>query len=143
MGSYRPVEDGPLVKNRVLAGVLCMVCAMTIVPFMDAISKHLAATLPVIEIVWARYFFHFLFFAPFALLRYGKRALWPRHIVFQIIRGGFLLGSTLFFFTALASIPLADALALYFIAPLIVTALAPLVLGEQVGIRLAVSPHHL
>jgi drug/metabolite transporter (DMT)-like permease len=112
-----------------------MVSAMAVVPFMDAIAKHLSSHLPVIEIVWARYFFHFIFFAPFALYHHGKSALWPKRPLLQLTRGGFLLGSTILFFAALAKMPIADALALVFVSPLIVTALAPAVLGEKVGIR--------
>jgi drug/metabolite transporter (DMT)-like permease len=38
------------------------------------------------------------------------------------------------FFTAIAAMPIADAIALVFIYPFIVTALSPVVLGESVGV---------
>lgn len=53
----------------------------------------------------------------------------------QLVRGGFLLGATGLFFAAIAVMPLADALALVFVAPLVVTALSPAILGERVGPR--------
>ena len=52
-----------------------------------------------------------------------------------MLRSAFLLASTVFFFAAIALMPLADALALVFVSPLVVTALSPWLLGEQVGIR--------
>ena len=116
-------------------GILLMVAAMMIVPFMDAIAKYLAADYPVTQIVWARFFFHFAIMAPIVLYRYGAGALRPRQPGLQVVRGGFLLMATILFFTAIAVMPIADALALLFISPMVVTALSPMLLGEQVGIR--------
>ncbi|MGF1630871.1 MAG: DMT family transporter [Kiloniellaceae bacterium] len=70
-----------------------------------------------------------------ALLRYGPRRLVPARPLLQLVRGGLLLASTILFFAAIARMPLADALALIFVSPLIVTALSPWVLGESVGPR--------
>jgi drug/metabolite transporter (DMT)-like permease len=61
--------------------------------------------------------------------------LLPRHMGLQIIRGGLLLSSTIFFFAAIARMPLAGSLTLVFIYPIIVTALSSILLGEKVGIR--------
>jgi drug/metabolite transporter (DMT)-like permease len=108
---------------------------MMVVPFMDAIAKHLSASYDLVQIVWARYFFHFFLIAPLVLWRFGWRGLTPPRLAAQILRGGLLLGSTMLFFAAIALMPLADALALVFVAPLIVTALSPWILGEKVGPR--------
>ena len=118
-----------------LAGILLMLAAMTVVPLMDGVAKHLSAAYPVVQVVWARYFFHLAILLPVVLWRHGVDALVLRRPALQIVRGGFLLGSTIFFFAAIALMPIADALALVFVAPLMVTALSPLVLKEQVGIR--------
>lgn len=118
-----------------------MLVSMSVVPVMDGFAKELSARYSVIEIVWARYFFHLLYLLPVVLVRYGVSALLPRHPGLQIVRGGLLLTSTILFFAAIAIMPIADALALVFISPLIVTALSPVFLDEKVGIRrwLAVS----
>lgn len=116
-------------------GIALMLGAMSIVPVMDGIAKVLSADYPVLQIVWARYFFHLLLLLPFVLWRYGVRALAVPNAKAQILRGGFLLVSTVLFFAAIARIPLADALALVLVAPLVVTALSPLVLSESVGPR--------
>ena len=118
-----------------LAGILLMLAAMTVVPLMDGVAKHLSAAYPVVQVVWARYFFHLAILLPVVLWRHGVDALVLRRPALQIVRGGFLLGSTIFFFAAIALMPIADALALVFVAPLMVTALSTVVLKEQVGIR--------
>jgi drug/metabolite transporter (DMT)-like permease len=102
---------------------------------MDGIAKHLSADLPVLQVVWARYFFHLLVLLPIVLPKHGLDVIRVPNQKLQILRGGLLLGSTMLFFTAISEMPLADALALIFLSPLIVTALSPFVLGEQVGVR--------
>ena len=122
-------------ERAVLTGILLIVLSMSIVPLMDGLAKVLSARYPVVEIVWARYFFHLLYLLPIVVVRFGASALIPRHPLLQIFRGGLLLISTFLFFAAIAQMPIADALALVFISPLIVTALSPVLLGEQVGSR--------
>ena len=88
--------------------------------------------MPVAQVVWARYCFQFALLLPLLYVRYGKRiARYPARPGLQLLRGLMLLGSTVLFFAAIAQMPIADALALLFIAPIVVTALAPWVLGEQ------------
>lgn len=118
-----------------LTGIFLMLAAMAVVPLMDGVAKHLSGSFPVLQVVWARYFFHLLILLPVVLWRHGANALLLRRPWLQIVRGGFLLGSTILFFAAIAVMPIADALALVFVAPLVVTALSPLILGERVGPR--------
>ena len=54
---------------------------------------------------------------------------------FHLCRAGFLISATGFFFWALTFQSIADTLAVFFVQPLIVTLLSPLVLGEHVGPR--------
>ncbi|MCP4329570.1 MAG: DMT family transporter [Alphaproteobacteria bacterium] len=135
--SLPPGRDTHVVAagDRPLLGVGLLLVAYTIIPGLDAIAKHLAATYPVLEVVWARFFFHFLLLAPFALWRYGWRGLWPPNPVLQVIRGGFLLGATICFFAALKTLPIADTLGIFFVSPMVVTLLSALLLKETVGIR--------
>jgi len=72
---------------------------------------------------------------PLVLWRYGPRALVPARFRLQLFRGTLLVADSFLFFGALALIPLADTLALTFVAPLMLTALSALVLGERVGVR--------
>jgi drug/metabolite transporter (DMT)-like permease len=71
-----------------------------------------------------------LFFAP----GLGLRLLVVSQPVMQIVRSVMLAASTFIFMSALAYVPLATAAAIGFTGPFIVTALAPLLLNERVGL---------
>lgn len=118
-----------------LTGILLLVVGYQIVPFMDAIGKHLSATYSVWQISWARFFFHFVFLAPFVLYRYRGAVFRLPMQWLQVLRGGFLMCATFLYFTSVSILPLADTLAITFIGPFIVTLLSAWILGEKVGWR--------
>lgn len=122
--------------NTTLNGIVLLVVGCQIVPLMDAFAKLLAGDYPVLQVVWARFFFHFLFIMPVVIWRYGIGGMFrqPR-LWLQLLRGGFLVGATFCFFTALKHLPLADTLAISFVSPMLVTLAAPFVLGERIGWR--------
>lgn len=53
----------------------------------------------------------------------------------HILRGLFVVFANFFFFMALAAMPLAEVVAIFFVSPLFVTVLSVLILGEHVGPR--------
>lgn len=124
------------VPARPLLGVALMVAAMVTLPFLDVIAKVLGQQgVPILQIVWARLTFGAVLTLPFALQQAGARGLLPPNPVFHLVRAGFLVGATFTFFLALTYLPIADALALFFVQPLIVTILSAVVLREKVGPR--------
>jgi drug/metabolite transporter (DMT)-like permease len=110
-----------------------MVMGVSLVPLMDGIAKGMAGDFHVLQIVWARFTFHLLWLLPFLWGYARTHGLVPRHPGLQVLRGGLILGATLCYFSAIALMPIADALALLFISPMVTTVLSPLVLGERVG----------
>jgi drug/metabolite transporter (DMT)-like permease len=122
-------------QPAVLAGAVLMLGAMALLAVSDGFAKELGRRFPVWEVVWARYAFNILAVAPPLLWRHRVRELWPARPLLQVARGTALLVSTALYFGALAVMPLADTLALTFIAPLVVAALAPWLLDERVGWR--------
>jgi S-adenosylmethionine uptake transporter len=70
-----------------------------------------------------------------ALLFFGKRTPWPRRETMKLhwIRGAITASMATTFFFGLARVPIAEAIALSFIAPLITLYLAAVVLGERIG----------
>lgn len=123
-------------ERRNLAGIGLMLAAMAVLPFLDVVAKTLGRQgLPVLEIVWARMAMGLMMTAPFAARVAGPRGLWPTRPGLHALRAGLLIGATFCFFWALKFLPIADALAIFFVQPLVVTALSPLVLGEHVGPR--------
>jgi drug/metabolite transporter (DMT)-like permease len=129
-----PIADEA--SARASTGISLMLFAMAILPVMDAIGKHLGQFLPVLLIVWGRLVFATLFTLPAVLIRHGVAgAVRPQLPLMQLARSMLMVLSTMSFFTGLRYLPIADTLAIFFIMPLVVTALAPLVLGEHVGVR--------
>jgi len=101
----------------------------------DATAKWLVPHYPVGELLFLRTAF-VLPLLLFAALRVGAGASlrvqsWPA----QLTRGVIMLASTVAFMTGLRYLSLGDALAVAFASPLVITLLAPLVLGETVGLR--------
>jgi len=86
------------------------------------------------QVVWARYTSQTLFIVPLLAPRL-RRLVRTASPGLQLLRSALLFSATLFFFTSLSLMKLAEAAALLQTAPLIITALAALVLGEVVGIR--------
>ena len=123
-------------SHRPVIGIGLMITAMAVLPFLDVIAKYLGQQgVPVLQIVWARLFFGAMMTMPLALKIAGVKGLVPNMPVMHATRACFLIAATTFFFWALRYLPLADTLAIFFVQPLIVTLLSPLVLGEHVGIR--------
>lgn len=121
---------------RTLIGVGLMLSAMAILPFLDVVAKTLGNQgMPVIQIVWARMAFGAALTLPFVLRLGGLAAIRPDRPWYHSLRAALLMAATFFFFFALKFLPIADALAIFFVQPLIVTALSPLVLREHVGPR--------
>ena len=121
---------------RPLIGVALMLGAMATLPFLDVIAKTLGEQgMPVLQIVWARVAFGAALTVPFALQQAGVGGLMPPNPGFHLFRTAFLVCATFTFFLSLTYLPIADALALFFVQPLIVTMLSALVLREKVGPR--------
>ena len=119
-------------RNGSADAILLMLVAMALFSVMDGVTKELAQRLSALEVGWGRYLFNLLFLVPVFLKPSGRRALATRRPLPQIARGALLFGSGLLFITALRSLPMADATATGFVAPLMVTALSIPLLGERV-----------
>ncbi len=129
----RPRGDDETGGDNLLLGVVLMVFGMAVLNAMDAISKLLAIDYSGIQVAWARYTFHLLplvLLAGPARLRRMVRTINPRA---QIMRSTSLSISAVCIILAFSLMPLADAIAVSFIAPLMVVALSARFLGENVG----------
>ena len=127
--------------GSLLAGIGLIALGACINIPMDALVKYFTDIYDVFLLLWARFFFHFILLGGLALSLHGQRAIHPLipsmgdRPWMQLLRGICLACASLLFFVSLRHLPLADAIALIFVFPLIITALAPFVLGEKVGIH--------
>ena len=119
-----------------MIGIGLMLAAMAVLPGIDVIAKFMGeGGTPVLQIVWARLTFGALLTLPFALPITGLSGLLPSRPFYHGLRASLLIAATFFFFWSLKFLPIADALAIFFVQPLVVTALSPLILKEHVGPR--------
>ncbi len=100
----------------------------------DTQAKFLTQTLNPLQIVWSRQL-GLLAGVIILLFLHGLPILRTAHPRLQILRGAFAAGSATLFITAVGYVPLADAVAVSFVAPFVVTIFAALLLREPVGIR--------
>jgi drug/metabolite transporter (DMT)-like permease len=113
-----------------------MLAAMAILPVIDVFAKKLGqAGLPILIVVWARALFGGLMTLPFAFRAEGARAFRPAQPRRQLARAVLLFGATFLFFQSLKYLPIADALAIFFVNPLVIVILSALALREKVGPR--------
>lgn len=115
-----------------LRGILYIMVAVSFFAMLDATAKYLAQFYPVAGIVWARYFFQVLLMLLVLGPRLGLGLARTKRPALQIARGTVLVGASITFFTALALMPLAEASAITFTAPLLLMALSVPLLRERV-----------
>ncbi len=134
-GDDRRTGAGPDAASLPVKGILLMLAAGALFVCLDAVGKYLTTDYPVIEITWARFFFHLALFP--LLLGAGRWRLVLRtnRLGLHIVRSLLLVGANFLFFLAVKFIPLADANALGFVSPLMLVAFSVLLLGERVGLR--------
>lgn len=99
----------------------------------DAMAKYLSRDLPAIEITWLRFTVFVLIMLPIVLR--SPRAMRSSRPGIQVLRGVAMLTSSIFFIFALRYLPIAEATSTAFVAPIFVTGLSILFLGEKVGAR--------
>ncbi len=119
--------------NAVSQGMAFMVIAMLMLPGIDAIAKSLAGSVAPGQISWTRFLFQVLLLAPLVMANGGvqlDRTIWA-----HALRGFLIALATVLFFTAIRVMPLADAIAIFFVQPFVVTILAAVLLGETFGWR--------
>jgi drug/metabolite transporter (DMT)-like permease len=115
-----------------LRGILLIMAAVSTFAVLDTIAKYLSRTYPVPLIVWARYAFHTLFMVFVLGQTVGMGLVRTRRPALQLFRGLVLVVSSLLFFSAISLMPLAEASAITFVSPLLLTAMSVWILKERV-----------
>ncbi len=115
--------------------LLVVIAAMAYLPGLDVLAKSLADELPPLQIAFSRFAFQAAMMTAVALVILPRRALRLQHPHLLFIPGVSIAAATLCLFAALVHLPVADALAIFFVEPLLLTLLAVLILGERIGWR--------
>lgn len=122
-------------NSAVVRGMILMAAAMLLLPAMDAIGKYLSDSISPGQVTWARFAFQTVFTIPLVLALQGWRGLLPNRLWGNMARGVLIALGSLLFFTTVKYMPLADAISIFFVEPLILTILSAVLLGETVGWR--------
>jgi len=112
----------------------CMAGGVFIFAGVDAQAKFLTETMHPIQIVWCRQL-GLVAAALILILWHGPKILQTQAPVFQVLRGTVAAMSVTAFIFAVKYVPLADAVAVSFVAPFMVTVMGAVLLGETVGVR--------
>ena len=129
------VRKAPARADRPFKGIALVLASTIFLGASDVTAKYLSATLPSIEIAWIRFLVFALIMTPAMMPGSPLFALQTNRLGLQLMRGLAILGSSLFFISGLRFLPIAEASATGFVAPLLVTALSIVFLGEKVGMR--------
>jgi drug/metabolite transporter (DMT)-like permease len=116
--------------NRALA-LLCILLAISLASTQDAMMKWLSGNYPIQQVLIVRSLVAMSVLLPLAVSKHGWQSLftpmWPRTFF-----RGFVMGTALLSFSlAIAAIPIADAVTIYFTMPFFVVGLAPFLLKER------------
>ena len=113
-------------------GIALILSTTVLFSTLDTLSKATNPYLPVNEILWGRYLFHGVALVLLVGPRMKLDLVRTAHPGIQVLRAVILMVSSLLFVSALVYLPIAEAAALSFAAPLVLTALSGPLLGEQV-----------
>ena len=122
------------VAQHPVQGFLAALGAVAVLSIMDAVMKHLVLAIGIIAVsIWR---------AAANLIVTGglylpRRLPWPgrKTLAMHVSRSVVITAMAVLFFWGIARVPLAQAISLTFIAPLIAMLLAPLFLGEVIAPR--------
>ena len=128
----------PPVPTSMTRIVLLAIAAEGLLTLMDTIIKALSARYPTLEIAFLRYFFGSIGAVIYAL---WARPGWPSRdaTIHNTLRAFLIVVMAIAFFFALGRLPLADAIALSFISPVLTALLGVAVLGERLDGRIVIA----
>jgi drug/metabolite transporter (DMT)-like permease len=115
-------------------GALWMMGSVASVAVMAILIRHLGAVLDPLQVVFFRCLFGLVAMLPW-LMGQGIGALRTRRLGLHVMRAALAIIAMVTSFTALSLMPLAEATALGFTAPIFASILAVLVLGEPMRLR--------
>lgn len=116
------------------AAIGFILAGVTLFSLSDIGAKRLSETLPSLEITWLRYVMLSIVAVAFAVGG-GREVFRAAQPGLQLLRGVALLGSATFFLLGLSRLGVAEATAIAFVTPALITALSIPLLGEKVGWR--------
>ena len=115
-------------------GIVMMCTSVLFMIAMGVLMKQLTQEIHTAQIMWARYIGH-MAIIPLLFPQHLRTLLVSQRKDLQFVRSGLMLVGTTLGVTSLRYMPLADVVAITYLAPVLITALSVFLLGEVVGLR--------
>ncbi|PZM13667.1 DMT family transporter [Rhizobium tubonense] len=122
-------------NSEVTMGLTLMFLSVMVSPIIDIFAKLAIVTVPSAEITAARFAVQALCMLPIVLWRRTWADFSWRQSVFHAIRGAIITVSMVSFVTTLKYMAVADAIAIFFVEPIMLTILGSIFLKETIGWR--------
>ncbi len=122
-------------SSEVTFGLLFMLLSVLISPLIDIFSKLATATISSTEVAGFRFVIQSMTMLPFVFLRGAKIQFTLKQSWYHAIRGAMVTTSMICFVTTLKVMAVADAIAIFFVEPIILTILGSIFLKETIGWR--------
>ncbi|MGB0798274.1 MAG: DMT family transporter [Planktomarina sp.] len=121
-------------RNSILVGAPWALLAAFVFSVNDMLIKFLSDGYALHQIVFTRSLVGVLLLTFVVIpLAGGFRHLRTRRLGLHVVRAFFVVGANLFFYMALADLPLASVVGIFFVAPFLITIFSVIFLGETVG----------
>ena len=120
-------------QEHALKAILLLVLGMSFIPLNDALIKIMSQRLPLAEIVTMRAVISLAILVVFTNGFRSILALNSRTILLFVLRGMCLVAAMYFYFLALSSLPISTVVSIFFLSPLLITALSAFFLKEKIG----------
>ena len=120
-------------RNSLLRGVACLCLGILVFSLQDPIIKAVSGRYPLTQIMAIRSIVALPFLLAIVHFEVGLSAILSKRVGLLTLRATILFTSYTLYYLAIAALPLADAVALYFMAPLFIMVLAGPYLGEHVA----------
>ena len=120
--------------NKQTLGIAVILTGIVAISVNDMLFKALSGDYPLHQLVFMRSGIGLAISLIIVRFEGGWRILKTRRPGLHILRGLLIVAANMSYFAALAALPLAEATALFFAAPLFITLLSIPLLGEKVGV---------
>ena len=122
-------------KNSKFLSISCIIVAHVCFTTQDMAIKLISGNYALHQIILIRSILAILFtLLVFVPIDGGFKYLLTKRLGLHLLRGFGIVIANLCFFTALITVPLGEAVAIFFVAPLMITALSVFIIREEVGL---------
>jgi len=124
------------IRRNNIIGALCALASMVCFSFNDMGIKFLSDDYALHQVVFYRSLVGMTFFLCFVMpFSGGLSLIRTRRLQAHLLRGSLVVCANMCLFLGLAALPIADAIAIFFVSPMAIAVMSVLILGETVGPR--------